>query len=387
MERISLAQRASIPRWLPGILLLVAACEGPHRGAVPSPGGAQPAETSQGVRTGEVALRPSHPSLAEDVRPDIPTFIATTRSGALVLPAPTANSDAGWVTVISADGTIDTRIARRGRGPGEVVTPGRVFTVGDTVLVSDPVKSTLELFGADGSYRGTVRVPAVGVPMDVRGREVLVWHPLRDGRPLVRYRIEGRELPNGSTIVTASDSFYARATPVSATIGEPRQPDAVLGPGITEIADRYTLQILRVDSSGRTATIGQPRIRHRTPGEVAEARNRLAAMARRGMPGPGGVRAAAPDVAERISRLDRDSLPHFAPGNIHLDHLGRTWVIASDGVQGYVEVHAGDTLVSRQELDCRSPVASDLEGEWLVVICQEEDDVVPVLRYRVIQGE
>ncbi len=372
-------------RRLAGILFLgtVAACDGPHRDAAPASGGARPAEAGQSVETGAVELRPSHPSLAEDDRPDVPAFVATTSSGALVIPAPAAGSDAGWVTVISADGTIAFRIARRGRGPGEVVTPGRVFTAGDTIFVSDPVKSTLELFGMDGSYRGTVRVPAVGVPMDVGGRQVLVWHPLRDGRPIVRYRLDGRELASGSTIVAASDSFYAHATPVDATIGEPRQPDAALGPTSTGIADRYTLQVMEVDSTGRRALMGEQRVRLRTPAELAEARRRLEAMARRGIPGPGGVRVTPPDLSDRLRQLARDSLPHFAPGNLHLDAAGRIWLVASDGDRGFVEVYAGGSLEARKPLDCRSPLGSDLEGDWLVVICQEEGDSVAVLRYQV----
>jgi hypothetical protein len=300
-----------------------------------------------------------------------------------VLPARAADTDAGWVTVIGVDGTVAARIARRGRGPGEVVTPGRVFTTGDTILVSDPVKSTLELFGMNGSYRGTVRVPAVGVPMDVRGREVLVWHPLREGRPIVLYRLEGRELSGGSPIINASDSFYARATPVDATIGEPRQPDAALGPTSAAIADRYTLQVMEADSTGRRALMGVARARLRTPAEVAEARRRLEAMERRGIPGPGGVRVTPPDVSDRLRRLARDSLPHFGPGNLHLDTAGRIWLVASDGDHGFVEVYTDGSLEAWKPLECRSPLGSDLEGEWLVVICQEEGDSVAVLRYRV----
>lgn len=129
--------------------------------------------------------------------------------------------------------------------------------------------------------------------------------------------------------------------------------------------------------------MGEQRARLRTPSELAEARRRLEAMARRGIPGPGGVRVTPPDLSDRLRRLARDSLPHFAPGNLHLDAAGRTWLVASDGDRGFVEVYTGGSLEARKPLDCRSPLGSDLEGDWLVVIRQEEGESVAVLRYRI----
>jgi hypothetical protein len=91
------------------------------------------------------------------------------------------------------------------------------------------------------------------------------------------------------------------------------------------------------------------------------------------MRGPNGEAVPLPDQRGHLDTLSREITPHFNRAALHVDDLGRLWVVGVTNDPTTVDLFADTTFIGRAVLPCYllpygTPVV--LTGHWLLLECE-----------------
>ncbi|MBK9549456.1 MAG: hypothetical protein IPO52_10230 [Gemmatimonadetes bacterium] len=191
------------------------------------------------------------------------------------------------------------------------------------------------------------------------------------------------------TLIPATDSGLRHI--VAAWLGQRLDllPYA-LGPDRIYIGDAYNFRIYSYNAAGKPlAVFGRSLPPHRR-GPARQPKSRLGlTQAMNPTVGPDGKAFRQPGISARLDTLDREVTPHFFRAPLHVDDVGRLWVIGTLNDSTTVDVFADTTFLGRTVLPCylnRRGMPASVTSKWLLLECtlpESSDRPTELQLYRV----
>lgn len=234
---------------------------------------------------------------------------------------------------------------------------------------------------ADSRWLGQVPASGAIAPAFLAvGRGIVGTTERRDGTiPVLLDPISGKVRPLLATLDTAYRRVFPRRDAFVVRFGNP----AVVGewPGGFLIGNGFSYQLLAYDWSGRLRyTFGRDLpVNRRSSAQVEQHMTELArtSLGQR----PDRMAAAREQAA-------RDSVRWFS----HLssprhDAAGRVWIIGTAGDTTFADLFAESLYLGRLILDCPGfRGRSAVNGRWIALLCEAEDDRDAALHLYTIEG-
>ncbi len=296
--------------------------------------------------------------------------------------------------VIDSNGHRLFAFGREGDGPGEFRSAGNVQVRGDSVRIFDDQRMMMLHYLLNGKSDRDIRSLMLDIPLEWVGDSVDHWVPpgfTRTERSVIRRTLVGDSA--GRVLIPESDPGF-KAVLASPPNGKRLMRISYAAtPTRTYIADAWHYRIYSYDRSGRLiASFGRTLPpHHRGPRELATERAGLIELGKP-MQRPDGKMTPGPDQRARLDTLAREVTAHFNQVPLHVDALGRLWVIGTANDATTVDVFSDTTFIGRTVLPCYLtmsgfPVA--LAGHWLLLECQlpEAADRASELQlYRIVEA-
>jgi hypothetical protein len=315
------------------------------------------------------------------------------------------------VLVFDRNGRFVRQVGKRGGGPGEFTSPGRLAITADgSLVVADQARQAFSVFGPDGLFKHSIPFDAsygisgIGLAAHPRGGVVTGTEPLPiPGRPargnaVLWYTMAENARPNRlfEVPVTAEPSRPVTGGGSGAMISSTRKPafspvlrwDVLPGGGIAAVSTaEYAVQVRNPD--GTLSRVLQRAIKPRAVTQrdrdaELESRSESAASGAMVMVG-GNTRAVSPAVRQAVAQhAETAEFATIMPvvQDLAVDRSGRIWVQRSGAVAGQpgpVDILSADgrylgTLAAQAVPDAFSPggraayiVKDDLGVEQVVV--------------------
>ncbi|MBK6495385.1 MAG: hypothetical protein IPG05_09825 [Gemmatimonadetes bacterium] len=299
-------------------------------------------------------------------------------------------SDAPMFRIVDSTGRRLHAFGRQGDGPGEFRSPLFMQPRDTSIWIWDARRMVSLLYSFRGDPLGESLAPVVRWPAAWAGDSVDLWVPPGPGTQaapaVLRTAVRGGP---DRTLIPATDSGLRHI--VAAWLGQRLDllPYA-LGPDRIYIGDSYNFRIYSYDGSGKPLAVFGRQLppHHRGPREAAEYR---ASLTRGLQPyvGPDGKAVRQPGISARLDTLDREVTPHFFRAPLHVDDVGRLWVIGTLNDSTTVDVFADTTFLGRTVLPCylnRRGMPASVTSKWLLLECtlpESSDRPTELQLYRV----
>lgn len=298
--------------------------------------------------------------------------IAALSDGRLVI---NTGDESPFIRVYDSTGDELSRFGREGSGPGELSGRAEMWGFGDTLVVYDVARATIRYRG-DGTLIDESPIMRIDNQLSATLDSIDGYADIGARRPAPRPSIERRAihgtthrdlLGSGDSIFDLADSLTKfRSMPSGAWLGTPTRN--YFGEGWT-----YTIGIYAPD--GRRLGIIHRDLgpNRRSPRELERLRSRLIAS-NSPREGPNGTTMSPrPGIQARLDTLEREAIPHFAFGMLHVDGHDRLWVFGDLGEQTFADVFADTTFLGRHLLDCRRPrMRIAMATDWFALQCHPD---------------
>jgi hypothetical protein len=283
---------------------------------------------------------------------------------------------------------------RNGAGPGETQMPIGLWFRGDTIRTIESGRGMLIELDSEGRSIRDRRLPPGGVAIAWVGADSLDhWDPFfpdmaPESRAIFRRAVGDPE--QRRRLVGTEDSVFAAAAATRGT-----SPPLSIPYAATEdrfwVGDGWDFRIRAYSADGTTRYTINHAIPANTmgPRQLQRTREMIDRMPRFDR-GPNGQRIPLPDLRGRLDTLERERVPHFSRGALHVDNHGRLWVIGLSNDSTSVDVFADTTWLGRVMLPCfaaRTGTRAALGPGWLVFECEIDGGDWPseLQLYRIVE--
>ena len=272
------------------------------------------------------------------------------------------------IQMFAANGHLQSRVSRRGQGPGEFEWVSYMRFVDTDLVVLAPRRPVAMRFDLHGRFLDESRLQATSLSVlgVADGIADIVTY---DASGFAGIALEHIGTRSARPFLSTRNRHVAEAAigPPGAPLVQP--PYVRTGRfGVIGVGSSYQLAVFDTTESelgvfGRTVPATP-----RGPRGLAQMQEVIKLALKQPSPRNG-------DLQRRLDTLDREPVPHFGRGALGIDERGRLWVVGRIGDSTFADAFADTTFLGRHILPCLlSPGGASVNGSHIALRCLGGDD-------------